>query len=44
MKYGTVITITQMCKKSEKDTYTPKHIVDKMWKQWRIKGGKENGE
>ncbi len=43
-KYGTVITVTQMCKKSEKVTCTPKHIVDKMWKQWRIEGGKENGK
>ncbi len=43
-KYGTVITVTQMCKKSEKVTCTPKHIVDKMWKQWRIKGGKEKGK
>ena len=34
----------QMCKKSEKVTCTPKHIVDKMWKQWRIKGGKEKGK
>ena len=25
-------------------TCTAKHIVDKMWKQWRIKGGKEKGE
>jgi hypothetical protein len=33
-KYGTVITVTQMCKKSEKVTCTAKHIVDKMWKQW----------
>jgi len=33
-----------MSKKSEKVTCTAKHIVDKMWKQWRIKGGKEKGE
>ncbi len=33
-KYGTVITVTQMCKKSEKVTCTAKHIVDEMWKQW----------
>jgi hypothetical protein len=32
-KYGTVITVTQMYKKSRKVTCTPKHIVDKMWKQ-----------
>jgi hypothetical protein len=32
-----------MCKKSEKVTCTAKHIVDKMWKQWRIEGGKEQG-
>jgi len=43
-KYGTVITVTQMCKKSEKVTCTAKHIVDEMWKQWRIEGGKEKGE
>jgi len=43
-KYGTVITVTQMCKKSEKVTCTPKHIVDEMWKQWQIEGGKEKGE
>jgi hypothetical protein len=40
-KYGTVMTVTQMCKKNKKVTRTPKHIVDKMWKQWRIKGGNE---
>ena len=34
--YGTVIMVTQMCKKSEKVTCTVKHIVDEMWKQWRI--------
>jgi hypothetical protein len=33
-KYGIVITVTQMCKKSEKVTCTAKHIVDEMWKQW----------
>jgi hypothetical protein len=33
-KYGTVITVTQMCKKSKKVTCTAKHIVDKMWKLW----------
>ncbi len=43
-KYGTVITVTQMCKKSEKVTCTAKHIVDKMWEQWRIEGGKEKGK
>ena len=43
-KYGTVITVTQMCKKSEKVTCTAKHIVDEMWKQWRIEGGKEKGK
>ncbi len=32
-KYGTVITVTQMCKKSKKVSCTPKHNVDKMWKQ-----------
>jgi len=43
-KYGTVITVTQMYKKSKKVTCTTKHIVDEMWKQWRIKGGKEKGK
>ena len=33
-KYGTVIMVTQMCKKSEKVTCTAKHIMDEMWKQW----------
>jgi hypothetical protein len=36
--------ITQMCKKSKKVTCTLKHIVDKMWKQWHNKGGKEKGK
>jgi hypothetical protein len=40
-KYKTVITVTQMCKKSKKVTCTLKRIVDKMWKQWHIVGGKE---
>jgi len=39
-----MITVTQMCKKSEKVTCTAKHIVDEMWKQWRIKDGKEKGK
>ena len=43
-EYGTVITVTQMCKKAEGVTCTSKHIVDNMWKQWRVKGGKERGE
>jgi hypothetical protein len=43
-KYGIVITVTQMCKKGEKVTCTAKHIVDEMWKQWCIEGGKEKGE
>jgi hypothetical protein len=29
-KYGTAITVTQMCKKREKVTCTAKHILDKM--------------
>ena len=33
-----------MCKKREGDTCTLKHIVDKMWKSWHIKGGKEKGK
>ena len=43
-KYGTVIMVTQMCKKSEKVTCITKHIVDEMWKQWQIEGGKEKGK
>jgi hypothetical protein len=43
-EYGTVITVAQMCKKAEGVTCTSKHIVDKMWKQWRVKGGKERGK
>ena len=35
-KYGTVITVTQMRKKSEGVTCSAKHIVDEMWKQWCI--------
>jgi len=42
--YGTFITVTQMCKKSENVMCTVKHIVDEMWKQWQIDGGKEKGE
>jgi hypothetical protein len=42
--YGTVISVTQMCKKREEKTCMSKHIVDEMWKQWRIKGGNEKGE
>ncbi len=33
-----------MCKRSKKVTCTAKHIVDEMWKQWRIEGGKEKGK
>ncbi len=33
-----------MCKKSEGKTCTSKHIMDEMWKQWRIKGGKKKSE
>ncbi len=43
-KYGTIITVTQMCKKSKKVKCTAMHIVDEMWKQWQIEGGKETGE
>ena len=43
-EYGTMITVTQMCKKTKGVTCRSKHIVDKMWKQWRVKGGKERGE
>ena len=43
-KKGIVITVTQMCKKSKKVTCTVKHIVDEMWQQWQIKGGKEKSK
>ena len=43
-EYGTVITVTQMSKKAEGVTCTSKHIVDKMWKQWCMKGRKERGK
>jgi hypothetical protein len=43
-KYGTIISVTQMCKRSEGKTCTSKHIVDKMWMQWQIKGGKKEGK
>jgi hypothetical protein len=33
-----------MCKISERVTCTLKHIVDELWKQWGIEGGKEKGE
>ena len=33
-----------MCKKTEGVTCTAKDIVDEMWKQWRVKGGKERSE
>jgi hypothetical protein len=42
-EYVMVITVTQMCKKAKGVTCTSKHIVDKMWKQWQVKGGKECG-
>jgi hypothetical protein len=31
-KYGTVITVMQMCKRAEGVTCTSKHIVEEMWK------------
>jgi hypothetical protein len=43
-EYRTVITVAQMCKKTEGVTCTSKHIVDEMCKQWRMKGGKERGK
>ena len=43
-EYGTIILVTQMCKRTEGKVCTSKNLVDKMWKQWRIKGGKEEGE
>jgi hypothetical protein len=43
-EYKTVITVAQMCKKTKGVTCTSKHIVDKMWKQWHVKSGKDYGE
>jgi hypothetical protein len=43
-EYRTVITVMQMCKEAEGVTCTSKHIVDEMWKQWRVKGRKERGK
>jgi hypothetical protein len=43
-EYGTVITVAQMCKKTKGVTCRSKHIVDKMWKQWHVKGRKDCGE
>ncbi len=43
-EYGTVFTVAQICKKAEGVTCTSKHVVDKMWKQWRVKGRKERDE
>ena len=43
-EYGTIISVAQMCKRSKGKPCTSKHLVDEMWKQWRIKGGKEEGE
>ncbi len=43
-EYGTVITVAQMCRKTEGVTCTSKHIVDKMWKQWHMNGGKDRGK
>ncbi len=43
-EYGTIILVTQMCKRTEGKVCTSKNLVDEMWKQWRIKGGKEEGE
>jgi hypothetical protein len=33
-----------MCKKTKGVTGTSKHIVDKMWKQWHVKGRKDRGK
>ena len=33
-EYAAIISVTQICKKGEEKTCTPKHIVDKMWMQW----------
>jgi hypothetical protein len=43
-EYGTVITVMQMCKKTKGVTCTSKHIVNEIWKQWRVKGKKEHGK
>ena len=43
-EYKTVITVILMCKKSKGVTCTAKHIVNKMWKLWCIKGGKEKSK
>ncbi len=43
-EYGTIISVTQMCKRTESKVCTSKNLVDKMWKQWQIKGRKEEGE
>jgi hypothetical protein len=43
-EYGTIISVTQMCKRTEGKVCTSKNLVDEMWKQWQIKGGKGEGE
>jgi hypothetical protein len=43
-EYGTIISVMQMCKRTEGKVCTSKNLVVKMWKQWRIKGRKEEGE
>ncbi len=43
-EYGTIISVMQMCKRTEGKVCTSKNLVDEMWKQWRIKGGKEEGD
>jgi hypothetical protein len=43
-KYGTIISVSQMCKRSEGKACTSKHLVDEMWKQWQIKGRNDEGE
>jgi hypothetical protein len=32
-EYGTIISVTQMCKRSEGKACTSKNLVDKMWRQ-----------
>jgi hypothetical protein len=43
-EYGTAITVIKMYKKVEGVTCTSKHIVGKMWKQWRVKSEKGCGK
>ncbi len=33
-EYGTIVSVTQMCKRTEGKVCTSKNLVDEMWKQW----------